>query len=59
MAGGVQRVQGRKEEMRLEMRGSAVKVEAKYYENPVKYPVKTILRISLFILSKMEPLEGF
>lgn len=28
-------------------------------KNPVKYPVKTILRISLFILSKMEPLEGF
>lgn len=28
-------------------------------KDPVKYPGKTILRISLLILSKMEPLVGF
>lgn len=44
MAGGVQRVQGRKEEMRLEMRGSAVKVEAKYYEKSCKVPCKDYLK---------------
>lgn len=35
-------------------------MEANYYERPCgKHPVKIILRISFFILNKMEPLKGF